>query len=137
MAMDLTLQSTIITVHDPDLAIAFYRDTLGLAVTADVAFGDSRWVTVTSPSDPEVGLVLTQPHAGRSAEDGDALEVLMTKGALHQIVFRSNDVDGDFEKVQASGAEVLQEPMDQGWGARDCAFRDPSGNTVRLSQKVG
>jgi predicted enzyme related to lactoylglutathione lyase len=132
--MDLTLQNTFITVHDPDLAIAFYRDTLGLNLVNDFAQGSFRWVTLSPPSQPELQIVLCQPHAGRSAEDGDAIEVLMTKGALSMSVFRTNDVDADFEKVQASGAEVLQEPMDQGWGVRDCAFRDPSGNTIRISQ---
>jgi len=132
--MDLRLQNTFITVHDPDLALAFYHDTLGLTVANDVSNGDFRWVTISPPSQPDVQIVLTHPKAGRSADDGEAMEELMTKGSLPGVNFRSDDVDADFEKVQASGAEVLQEPMDQFWGARDCAFRDPSGNTVRLSQ---
>jgi predicted enzyme related to lactoylglutathione lyase len=134
--MDLTLRNTFITVHDIDLALAFYRDSLGLTVINDVSAGEFRWVTVSPPSQQGLEIVMSQPHAGRSAEDGDALEVLMTKGALSMLVFWTQAVDDDFEKVQASGAEVLQEPMDQGWGARDCAFRDPSGNTVRLSQRA-
>jgi uncharacterized glyoxalase superfamily protein PhnB len=78
--------------------------------------------------------VLSEPHAGRSPADGDALQELLTKGVLPMLVFRSDDLDATFERVRASGAEVLQEPIDQPWGPRDCAFRDPSGNTVRISQ---
>ena len=74
------------------------------------------------------------PHAGRSKADGDALQELLTKGVLPMLVFRSDDLDATFETLRASGAEVLQEPIDQGWGPRDCAFRDPSGNMVRISQ---
>jgi predicted enzyme related to lactoylglutathione lyase len=133
--MELTFLTTFITVHDADLALAFYRDTLGLTLTNDVSAGDFRWLTLSPARQPDVQIVLTHPHAGRSQEDGDAMEALMTKGSLPPIFFRTADVDADFEKVQASGVEVLQEPMDQGWGARDCAFRDPSGNTVRLSQQ--
>jgi len=78
--------------------------------------------------------VLCEPHAGRSRSDGDVLQELLTKGVLPNVVFSVDDLDAAFEKVRASGAEVLQEPIDQPWGPRDCAFRDPSGNMVRLSQ---
>ncbi|MET0783758.1 MAG: VOC family protein, partial [Leifsonia flava] len=83
---------------------------------------------------PGLGIVLSEPHAGRSPADGDAMQELLAKGALPMLVFSSDDVDATFETVRASGAEVLQEPIDQDWGPRDCAFRDPSGNTVRISQ---
>lgn len=132
--MTISLQYCHITVHDPDEALAFYRDALGLELHNDVAAGDFRWVTLGSAAQPGLEVVLSQPHAGRSQADGDALQELLTKGVLPMTVFRADDVDATFEKVRASGAEVLQEPMDQPWGPRDCAFRDPSGNTVRISQ---
>jgi catechol 2,3-dioxygenase-like lactoylglutathione lyase family enzyme len=133
--MDIALQYCHITVNDPDEALAFYRDALGFEVRNDVASGEHRWVTLGSPAQPDLELVLSEPHAGRSQADGDALQELLTKGVMPMFVFRTDDLDGMFEKVRASGAEVLQEPMDQAWGPRDCAFRDPSGNLVRISQK--
>ncbi len=92
-----------------------------------------RWVTVGAPGQ-DVDIVLFQPHGGLSQTEGDALLTLVTKGSLQAAIFRSDDLDTTFEKVRASGAEVLQEPMSQPWGARDCAFRDPSGNMVRIAQ---
>jgi uncharacterized glyoxalase superfamily protein PhnB len=100
----------------------------------DVASGGFRWVTLGSPDQPGLGIVLSEPHAGRSQADGDTLQELLTKGVLPMIIFSVDDLDATFEKVRASGAEVLQEPIDQPWGPRDCAFRDPSGNLVRISQ---
>jgi catechol 2,3-dioxygenase-like lactoylglutathione lyase family enzyme len=132
--MTIALQYCNITVNDVDESLGFYRDALGLEVLNDVSSGDYRWLTLGSPAQPGLGIVLSEPHAGRSQADGDALQELLVKGSLPLLVFRSDDVDAAFEKLRASGAEVLQEPMDQGWGPRDCAFRDPSGNTVRLSQ---
>jgi len=132
--MTIALQYTNITVNDVDESLGFYRDALGLEVKNDVASGDYRWVTLGSPAQPGLGIVLSEPHAGRSQADGDALQELMTKGVLPLLVFNTDDVDGTFEKVRASGAEVLQEPMDQPWGPRDCAFRDPSGSMVRIAQ---
>jgi predicted enzyme related to lactoylglutathione lyase len=132
--MTITLQYCNITVNDVDESIAFYGDALGLQVQNDVASGEFRWVTLGSDAQPGLGIVLSEPHAGRSQADGDTMQELLTKGVLPIIVFRSDDVDGTFETVRASGAEVLQEPIDQPWGPRDCAFRDPSGNTVRISQ---
>jgi len=130
--MTIALQYCNITVNDVDESIAFYG-TLGLEVRNDVAYGDYRWVTLGSDEQPDLGIVLSVPHAGRSEADGDVLQELLTKGVLPMLVFRSDDVDATFETLRASGAEVLQEPIDQGW-ARDCAFRDPSGNMVRISQ---
>jgi catechol 2,3-dioxygenase-like lactoylglutathione lyase family enzyme len=131
--MTVTLQSMFIPVHDPDAALGFYRDALELEVRLDVANEGFRWVTVGSPGQ-DVGIVLFQPHGGRSQAEGDALTALMTQGSLQAAIFRSDDLDTTFEKVRASGAEVLQEPTSQPWGARDCAFRDPSGNLVRIAQ---
>lgn len=135
--MTIALQYCHITVNDPDESLAFYRDALGLEVRNDVASGGFRWVTLGSPTQPDLEIVLSEPHAGRSKADGDALQELLTKGVLPNIVFRTDDLDTAFEKVRAAGAEVLQEPIDQPWGPRDCAFRDPSGNMVRISQAPG
>jgi len=127
----LTVSAMFIAVNDPDEALGFYRDALGLEVRTDVSNGEFRWVTVGAP-DQDVDIVLFQPHGGRSHEEGDALLSLVTKGSLQAAIFRSDDLDATFEKVRASGAEVLQEPASQPWGVRDCAFRDPSGNLVRI-----
>lgn len=132
--MTIALQFMNITVNDVDESIAFYGDALGLTVQNDVASGEYRWVTLGTDAQPGLGIVLSVPHAGRSQADGDTLQELLTKGVLPVIVFRSDDVDATFERVLSAGAEVLQEPIDQQWGPRDCAFRDPSGNTVRIAQ---
>lgn len=132
--MTISLRFTNVTVNDVDESIGFYRDALGLDVQNDVKSGEYRWVTLGTDAQPGLGIVISEPHAGRSQADGDAMQELLVKGSLPLLVFSSDDVDAAFEKVRATGAEVLQEPMDQGWGPRDCAFRDPSGNTVRISQ---
>ncbi|MDH2442777.1 VOC family protein [Amnibacterium sp. CER49] len=131
--MALSLRFCPIVVNDPDESLPFYRDALGLEVRSDVASGGHRWVTLGSPEADGLEIVLSDPHAGRSQADGDALQELLVKGSLSPIVFRTDDVDALFERVRASGAEVLQEPIDQPWGPRDCAFRDPSGNTIRIA----
>lgn len=132
--MTIALQYCHVTVNDVDESLGFYRDALGLEVRKDVASGGFRWVTLGSPDQPGLEIVLSEPHAGRSQADGDALQELLTKGVLPMLVFQAGDLDAVFEKVRASGAEVLEEPTDQPWGPRDCAFRDPSGNLVRISQ---
>jgi catechol 2,3-dioxygenase-like lactoylglutathione lyase family enzyme len=132
--MEVSLSHCFVTVSDPEEALVFYRDVLGLTLRNDVSSGGFRWLTLSPPTQPEVEVVLSQPHAGRSREDGDALLAMLTKGVLDNVLFRTDDLDGVFEKVRASGAEVLEEPTDQPWGVRDCAFRDPSGNKVRISQ---
>jgi catechol 2,3-dioxygenase-like lactoylglutathione lyase family enzyme len=131
--MNLTLSQCFVLVHDPDLALAFYRDTLGLELHNDVARGDFRWITVGAASQPGVAIVLTNYLAGSPA-DGDALAALLAKGALNGVHFHTDDLDTTFEKLRASGAEIVQEPTDQPWGTRDCAVRDPSGNLVRIDQ---
>ena len=131
--MSIALQYTNITVNDVDESIPFYRDGLGLEIRNDVASGGYRWVTLgDGGSGSEI--VLSEPHAGRSQADGDALQELLTKGSLPIIVFRTDDLDRLFDRVLAGGAEVLQEPAKQPWGPRDCAFRDPSGNTIRIDE---
>ena len=131
--MTIALHFCNITVNDVDEAIAFYRDVLGYEVTNNVENGGFRWVTLSSPQQEGLNLVLSEPHAGRSKADGDALQELLVKGVLPQLVFTTDDVDGMFEKARAAGADIIQEPMDQFWGPRDCSFRDPSGNALRVS----
>jgi len=131
--MDLTLARCFVQVHDPDLALAFYRDALGLELRNDVARDDFRWITVGAASQPGVEIVLTNYLHGSPA-DGDVLAALMAKGALNGVHFHTDDLDATFEKVRASGAEIVQEPTEQSWGALDCAVRDPSGNLVRIDQ---
>jgi catechol 2,3-dioxygenase-like lactoylglutathione lyase family enzyme len=123
-----------ILVHDPDEALGFYRDALGLEVRMDVASEGFRWVTVGAQGQ-EVNIVLSQPHGGRSQAEGDELLSLVTRGSLQAAIFSSDDLDATFEKVRASGAEVLEEPTSQPWGVRDCAVRDPSGNLVRIQER--
>src|ERR1700733_3848342 len=131
--MELTLSTCFVQVHDPDLALAFYRDTLGLELRNDVANEGFRWVTVGAASQPDVSVVLTNYLAGSPA-DGDAIAALVAKGALNGVHFRTDDLDATFEKVRDAGAEIVQEPADQFWGTRDFAVRDPSGNLVRIDQ---
>ncbi|GAB2583932.1 VOC family protein [Streptomyces capparidis] len=134
--MDINLSQCFIAVHDHDEALAFYRDALGLQVRNDVGFEGMRWVTVGSPAQPDVDIVLEPPLADPNASPADrrAVAELLAKGLLRGVIFRTDDCDAAFERVRAAGAEVLQEPTDQPYGVRDCAFRDPSGNMVRLSQ---
>jgi catechol 2,3-dioxygenase-like lactoylglutathione lyase family enzyme len=132
--MTISLHFCNISVNDVDEAVAFYRDALGLEVLNNVESGGFHWVTVGNADQSGAQIVLSEPHAGRSQADGDALQELVTKGVMPLIVFATDDVDAAFERAQATGAEVLQEPTDQAWGPRDCAFRDPSGNTVRIWQ---
>jgi catechol 2,3-dioxygenase-like lactoylglutathione lyase family enzyme len=131
--MDLILSTCFVLVHDPDLALAFYRDTLGLEVRNDVANGDFRWITVGGASQPGVGIVLPN-YLNGSPADNDALAALLAKGALNGVHFRSDDLEAAFAKVRADGAEIVQEPTEQFWGAKDFAVRDPSGNMVRIEQ---
>ncbi len=131
--MNLTLSQCFVLIHDPDLALAFYRDTLGLELRNDVAKGDFRWLTVGAASQPGVAIVLTN-YLNGSPADQDALAALIAKGALNGVHFHADDLDASFGKVRDSGAEIVQEPTDQPWGTRDFAVRDPSGNLVRIDQ---
>jgi catechol 2,3-dioxygenase-like lactoylglutathione lyase family enzyme len=131
--MDLTFARCFVQVHDPDLALTFYRDTLGLVLHNDVAREDFRWITVGAASQPGVEIVLTNYVHG-SAADVEALAAIAAKGGLNGVHFHADDLDATFEKVRASGAEIVQEPTEQPWGPRDCAVRDPSGNLVRIDQ---
>jgi predicted enzyme related to lactoylglutathione lyase len=137
--MDIKLSQCFIAVDDHDKALAFYRDALGLEVRNDVAFEGMRWVTVGAPSQPGVEIVLEPPLADPNASPADrqTMAELLAKGLLRGVIFRTDDCDATFERIRAAGAEVLQEPMDQPYGVRDCAFRDPSGNMLRFNQPRG
>jgi catechol 2,3-dioxygenase-like lactoylglutathione lyase family enzyme len=133
--MSVSLSTVHVLVDDPEAALGFYRDTLGLAVKDDVAHGGFRWITLVSESQPEIKIVLSQPHAGRSQEDGDAIAALLAKGELGSVFLRADDLDATFARVAAApGVEVLEEPAGRFWGARDAAVRDPAGNLVRIVQ---
>jgi catechol 2,3-dioxygenase-like lactoylglutathione lyase family enzyme len=131
--MALSLSTCFVLVHDPDRALDFYRDALGLELRNDVAREDFRWITVGATSQPGVAIVLTN-YLNGSPADGDALAALIAKGALNGVHFRTDDLDATFDKVRAAGAEIVQEPAEQPWGTRDFAVRDPSGNLVRIDQ---
>lgn len=136
--MDITLQQCFIAVLDHDLALAFYRDVLGLEVRNDVRFEGMRWLSVGPPNQPDVTIVLEPPLADPGASDADkqAMAELLAKGLLRGVIFQTDDVDKTFEHIRAAGGEVLQEPIDQPYGVRDCAFRDPSGNMLRFNQRA-
>lgn len=133
--MDMKIQDCFLAVDDHDKAIAFYCDALGFEVRNDVSAYGMRWVSVGPPSQPDINIVLEPPAAdpGISPSDRETIADLLAKGLLRGLNFSTPDLDGTFERVQATGAEVIQEPMDQGYG-RDCAFRDPAGNMIRIIQ---
>lgn len=134
--MSVSISHVHVLVDDPEAALRFYRDTLGLAVRNDVAYGDFRWVTLATESQPEIQIVLSQPHAGRSREDGDTIAALLAKGELGSVYLAADDLEETFAKAAAAeGVEVLEEPEDRPWGARDAAVRDPAGNVVRIAQR--
>jgi catechol 2,3-dioxygenase-like lactoylglutathione lyase family enzyme len=134
--MSIEISHCFIAVDDHDKALHFYRDALGFEVRNDVSYEGMRWVTVGSPSQPGIELVLEPPVAdpGAAAGDKEAAAELLAKGLLRGVNFRTDDCDATFERLRAAGAEVLQEPMDMPYGVRDCAFRDPAGNMLRFSQ---
>ncbi|OLB76063.1 MAG: lyase [Actinobacteria bacterium 13_2_20CM_2_71_6] len=135
--MDLRLHTCFISVHDHDEALAFYRDLLGLEVRADVRYEGMRWTTVGPKGQPDVSIVLEPPAADPNAPPADrkVMKEMLARGLLRGVIFSTEDCDATFEHIGAGGGEVLQEPMDQPWGVRDCAFRDPSGNLIRFNQR--
>jgi catechol 2,3-dioxygenase-like lactoylglutathione lyase family enzyme len=131
--MNLSLSTCFVIVHEPEPALDFYRDVLGLELRNDVAREQFRWITVGAASQPGVGIVLTN-YLNGSPADGEAVAALVAKGALNGVHFHTDDLDATFAKLVAAGAEIVEEPTDQPWGTRDCAVRDPSGNLVRIDQ---
>jgi uncharacterized glyoxalase superfamily protein PhnB len=134
--MTINIVSSFLPQNDPDAAVAFYRDTLGFEVRMDVGYNGMRWITVGPADQPGTSIVLYPPAAtpGLTDDERRTIEDMMAKGTFGSILLGSKDVDGTFEKVQAGDAEVVQEPTDQPYGVRDCAFRDPAGNMVRIQQ---
>jgi len=131
--MNLTLSQCFVLVHDPEAALSFYRDTLGLELRSDVAREDFRWIVVGAPSQPAVAICITN-YLNGSPADIDALSGLIAKGALNGVHFQADDLDAAFARVRDAGAEIVQEPVEQPWGTRDFAVRDPSGNLIRIDQ---
>ena len=136
-AVDLAIHSSFLPHADPEASLAFYRDTLGFEVRNDVKHEGMRRETLGPKAQPDVSLVLEPPAANPNAspDDKQVMSELLANGVLRAVNFATDDCDATFEHLCRAGAEVLQEPMDQGYGVRDCAFRDPSGNMVRFSQK--
>ena len=135
----LAIANTFVFTNDTDASLSFYRDTLGFQTHTDVTNGDFRWVTLTTPTQPDIEITIHNYTGGglpMSDSDAEHLHDLLAKGLLAALIFRCDDVDAMFEHVRASGAEVLQEPADQFYGVRDCAFRDPAGNMVRFNQPL-
>jgi uncharacterized glyoxalase superfamily protein PhnB len=132
--MDLTIHQTFIPHDDPEASLAFYRDTLGFEVRNDVEYGGLHWITVGPVGQPETSIVLHPPGAdpGVTEEERRTIAEMMAKGTYASINLATKDLDGTFERLQASDAEVVQEPTDQPWGIRDCAFRDPAGTMIRI-----
>lgn len=135
--MEITIHYAFLPQTDPDATLAFYRDTLGFEVRNDVGYEGMRWLTVGPPNQPETGIVLHPPAIDPGLTDDERQTVLdlIAKGSYGAITLATDDLGGLFEKLEASGAEVLQEPTDQPYGVRDCAFRDPSGNLLRINEK--
>jgi uncharacterized glyoxalase superfamily protein PhnB len=134
--MDITIHACFLPHNDPDAALAFYRDILGFEVRNDVGYEGMRWITVGPVGQPGVNLVLTPPAADPGITDDERRTIteMMAKGTYAAIMLGTTDLDATFERLQSSGAEIMQEPIVQDWGARDCAVRDPAGNTVRIQE---
>jgi uncharacterized glyoxalase superfamily protein PhnB len=134
--MDVTIHSTFLPHDDADASLAFFRDTLGFEVRNQVEYGGLHWNTVGPVGQPEVNLVLHPPGAdpGITDEERRTITEMMAKGTYASLMLATKDLDTTFEKVEASGAEVMQEPTEQPWGTRDCAVRDPAGNTIRIQE---
>ena len=134
--MDITIHSSFLPQNDPEAAVAFYRDTLGFEVRLDVGKGKMRWITVGPPDQPGTSIVLNPPDANPGITDDErrAIAEMMAKGTYAMLLLATKDLDGLFERLQASDAEVVQEPAEQPYGVRDCAFRDPAGNLVRIQE---
>ncbi|MEU7141978.1 VOC family protein [Nocardia sp. NPDC046473] len=135
--MNITIQASFLPQNDPDAAIAFYRDVLGFEVRNDVGYNGMRWITVGPADQPGTSIVLYPPAASPGITDDErrVIDEMMAKGTYGSILLATKDLDGSFERLQASDAEVVQEPTDQPYGVRDCAFRDPAGNMVRIQQQ--
>ena len=136
--MDITIHSSFLPHDDPEASLAFYRDTLGFEVRGDVGNGTMRWITVGPAGQPDTSILLAPPASdpGITDDERHTIAEMMAKGTYASINLATKDLDGTFERLQAGDAEVVQEPTDQPYGVRDCAFRDPAGNLVRIQQDL-
>ena len=134
--MDLTIHASFLPLDDPEASLTFYRDALGFEVRQDVGKGQFRWITVGPPGQPQTSIVLYPPAAppGLTDDERRTIAEMMAKGVFANLLLATKDLDATFEQVQATDAEVVQEPTDQPYGVRDCAFRDPAGNLVRIQE---
>jgi catechol 2,3-dioxygenase-like lactoylglutathione lyase family enzyme len=136
-AMDITIHASFLPHDDPDASLAFYRDALGFEVRNDVEYSGMHWITVGSTDQPDTSIVLYPPAAapGVTEEERHTIAEMMAKGTFASINLATADLDGIFERLQASDADVVQEPTEQPYGIRDCAFRDPAGNLIRIQER--
>jgi catechol 2,3-dioxygenase-like lactoylglutathione lyase family enzyme len=134
--MDITIHSTFLPHADPEESLAFYRDTLDFEVRGDVGYKGLRWITVGPPGQPGTSIVLHPPGAapGVTEEERHTIAEMMAKGTYATLLLATKDLDGAFERLQASGAEISEEPTEQPYGVRDCAVRDPAGNLIRIQE---
>ena len=137
IAMDVIIHQTFLPHDDPDASLAFWRDSLGFEVRNDVGYNGMRWITVGPPDQPGTSIVLFPPAANPGITDDERriIAEMMAKGTYAILVLATADLDGTFERLQASDAEVVQEPTEQPYGVRDCAFRDPAGNLLRINEQ--
>ncbi len=135
--MDLTIHASFLPHEDPEASLAFYRDTLGFEVRADVGSGGMRWITVGPAGQPDTSILLAPPAAdpGVTDEERRTIRQMMAKGTYGWILLATSDLEGTFARLEASGAEIVQEPAEQPYGIRDCAVRDPAGNLVRIQER--
>lgn len=135
-SMDITIHTTVLPHVDPDASVAFYRDVLGFEVRSDFGQGTMRWITVGPVDQPGTSILLAPPAAdpGVTEDERRTITEMMAKGTYGWILLATRDLDGTFEKVQSGDVEVVQEPTEQPYGMRDCAFRDPAGNMVRIQE---
>lgn len=134
--MDITIDTTVLPHTDPDASLAFWRDVMGFEVRSDVGQGTMRWIVVGPAGQPDTNILLSPPalDPGITEDERRTIAEMMAKGTYGWILLASKDVDAAFDRIQAADAEVVQEPTDQPYGLRDCAFRDPAGNLVRIKQ---
>jgi catechol 2,3-dioxygenase-like lactoylglutathione lyase family enzyme len=134
--MDITIHQTFLPHDDPDASLAFYRDTLGFEVRNDVGYQGMRWITVGPPGQPGTSIVLQPPAAAPGLTDVERRTIaeMMAKGTYAAVNLATRDLDATFAQLEAGDAEVVQEPTDQPYGIRDCAFRDPAGNLIRIQE---
>ena len=135
--MDITINASFLPQNDPEATLAFYRDALGFEVRNDVGYGGMHWITVGPVDQPDTSIVLYPPAATPGVTDDERRTIaeMMAKGTYGSLLLAARDLDRTFEQLQARGAEIVQEPIDQPYGVRDCALRDPAGNLIRIQER--